>query len=325
MKLLNARRFAAVASASAMLTVSISTIGAASTGSVASAAAPKKVCLLANTTNSPYASILNVAIVNEGKKVGLDVQTLDGNNDIATQSQQMDTCIAEGVAGVIVVPVDASGIIPALARAYAKHIPIENSNAPVAPAGLKYVTAFTGPGDYEMAYLAGTTLGKDLHGKAANIAEIQGSAGYGPTINRTNGFAATLKKSDPNAKIIAEEDGNWSQLTAENDARTLIVKYGKEINYFYTEDSTMGAGTAAAIQASGLPIHMVSLTYIKLAEPLLRSGLLLFDVLQSPYTDGDTAAETMAKILNGQSVPKITYISTPLVDKANMAMYPAPY
>ena len=87
----------------------------------------------------------------------------------------------------------------------------------------------------------------------------------------------------------------------------------------------MGAGTAAAIEASGLPIHMVSLTYIKLAEPLLRSGLLLFDVLQSPYIDGDMAAQTMAKILNGQTVPKITYISTPLVTKANMAEYPAPY
>jgi ABC-type sugar transport system substrate-binding protein len=290
-----------------------------------SAATPKKVCLLANTTNTAYAALLNVAIATEGKKVGLNVETLDGNNDIATQSEEMSTCIAEKVAGVIVVPVDALGIVPALARAYAAGIPVENSNAEVAPSGLKYIKAFTGPSDYKMAYEAGTFLGNYLHGKAANIAEIEGSAGYGPTINRAAGFAAALKATDPKAKIIAEEDGNWVQETAENEARTLIVKYGSEINYFYCHNDTMCVGVAAAIKASGLPIHIVSLTMIKQGEALIKSGVFLFSILQSPYADGDLAAETMAKILNGQSVPKVQYITTPIVTKANMSKYPAPY
>jgi ribose transport system substrate-binding protein len=325
MKLSKCRRFAAIALAAAMPAVAIGSITLTGAASTAAAAPLKKVCLLANTTNSPYAALLNVAITKEGKTVGLNVQTMDGNNDIATQAQQMDTCIAEKVAGVIVVPVDAVGIVPALARAYAAHIPIENSNAEVAPAGLKYIKGFTGPGDYEMAYEAGTTLGNDLKGAAANIAEIEGSAGYGPTINRAAGFAAGLKKTDPNAKIIAKEDGNWVQETAENDARTLIVKYGSKINYIYCHDDTMCVGAAAAIKSSGLPIHIVSLTLNKQGAALIASGVFLFSILQSPYTDGDLAAQTMAKILNGQTVPKVQYISTPLVTKGNLTKYPAPF
>ena len=225
---------------------------------------------------------------------------------------------------MIVVPVDAKGIIPALAAPYAKHIPIA-TNAPVDPSGLKYVTALR-PGTTRSPIWPAPRSGTTSTRQSRQICLIFRAPPV--TARRSTARMVSrpgLKKTDPNAKIIAEEDGNWVQLTAQNDARTLIVKYGKQINYFYTEDSTMGAGTAAAIEASGLPIHMVSLTYIKLAEPLLRSGLLLFDVLQSPYTDGDMAAQTMAKILNGQTVPKITYIPTPLVTKANMAQYPAPY
>ena len=282
-------------------------------------------CLLANTTNTPYSALLNVAIAKEGKKVGLDVQTLDGNNDPATQAQQMSDCIAEKVAGVIVVPVDASAIVPSLALAYAAHIPIWNDAAEVAPAGLKYISGFSGPGDYQMAYLAGTTLGKLLHGKPANIAEIEGSSGFGPTLLRAAGFAAGLAKTDPKAKIIAKEDGNWVQETAEIDARALIVKYGSKINIFYCHDDTMCVGVAAAIKASGLPIHIVSLTMVKQGEALIKSGAFLFSILQSPFIDGTLAADNMAKVINGQHVPKVTYINTPLVDLANMAQYPAPY
>jgi ribose transport system substrate-binding protein/inositol transport system substrate-binding protein len=319
MKLLSRRSFAALLVVAASATVAISSM----TG--AGAATTKKVCLLANSTTSPYAALLNPAIVTEGAKLGLSVQTLDGNSDIATQAQQMDDCIAEKVAGVVVVPVDAKGIVPALARAAAAGIPIENSNAEVDPSGVKYIKAFTGPGDYEMALLAGKTLGKDLKGAAANIAEIQGSAGYGPTIARAAGFAAGLKATDPKAKIIAQEDGNWVQQTAQTDAAALIAKYGKKINYFYCHDDTMCVGAAAAIKSSGLPIHIVSLTLNKQGAALIKSGVFLFSVLQSPQTDGDLAAQTMAKILKGQSVPKVTYITTPLVTKANLSKYPAPF
>jgi ABC-type sugar transport system substrate-binding protein len=64
---------------------------------------------------------------------------------------------------------------------------------------------------------------------------------------------------------------------------------------------------------------------IKQGEALIKSGVFLFSILQSPFIDGTVAAQTMAKIINGQPVPKVYYIFTPLVDRANMAKYPAPY
>lgn len=108
------------------LAIAALAVTAVSSTALAGVAGGKTVCLLANSTSSPYAALLNPAIVNEGKKLGLTVQTLDGNSDIATQAQQMAQCIAEKVAGIIVVPVDAQGIVPSLARAAAAGIPIEN-------------------------------------------------------------------------------------------------------------------------------------------------------------------------------------------------------
>jgi ABC-type sugar transport system substrate-binding protein len=87
----------------------------------------------------------------------------------------------------------------------------------------------------------------------------------------------------------------------------------------------MCVGAAAAIKSSGLPIHIVSLTLNKQGAALIKSGVFLFSVLQSPYTDGTLAAQTMAKILAGKTVPKVQYITTPLVTKANLAKYPAPF
>ena len=309
-----------------LLIVFALSVGLAASGIAgASPAASKKVCFLVDTTSSPYSSLLAPAMVKAGKPIGLNVQVLDGKKDIATQSQEMDECIAQKVAGIIVMPVDAKGIVPALAKAAHAGIPIVNSNAQVDKSGLQYIKAFTGPGDYQMALLAGTTLGKYLKGKPANIVEIQGSAGFGPTIARAAGFRAGLKAAHSSATVLASEDGNWSQQTAEDDARALIAKYGKKINYFYCHDDTMCVGAAAAIKSSGLPIKIVSLTLNKQGAALIKSGVFLFSVLQSPQIDGQLAAQTMAKILNGQSVPKMNYIRTPLVTKANLAKYPAPF
>ena len=174
-----------------------SSISEASASDPGKRAAPKKVCLLANTTNTPYSAVLNVAIAKEGKKVGLNVQTLDGNNDTATQAQQMTDLHREGVAGVIVVPVDAGHYTGARAR-YAKHIPVENSNAPRCPIGSEVRHGLHRPRRLrDGLFVAGTTLGNDLHGKAANIAEIEGLSRLRPDDQPHQWLRGRAKKGRP--------------------------------------------------------------------------------------------------------------------------------
>ncbi len=68
------RCLATVAVATGMAAMAFSSISEASATTRASVTTPKKVCLLANTTNTPYSALLNVAIAKEGKKIGLNVQ-----------------------------------------------------------------------------------------------------------------------------------------------------------------------------------------------------------------------------------------------------------
>src|SRR5690349_8765956 len=51
---------------------------------------------------------------------GIDLRVVDGQNDVARQTNQIDTFLAQGVDCVMVDPVDAKGILPVVDRIKAK-------------------------------------------------------------------------------------------------------------------------------------------------------------------------------------------------------------
>lgn len=107
------------------------------------------------------------------------------------QVQQIDSLVETGIDLLIVAPNQVATISPAIDRAFDKGIPVivfeRKTNSQ------KY-TAFISADNYEMGRVMGEYIASQLHGKG-RVMEIMGLEGSSPAIERHNGFAEALKRS----------------------------------------------------------------------------------------------------------------------------------
>ncbi len=143
------RKVALLASASALL------------ASVTIAQA-KTVCYVTAADSHPYATPANKALEARAKELGIDVLSLSQDFNVQTGVQQLNTCIARHVNGVILWPLDPQAYIPGLVRAKAAKIPVDLINTPMGDQAKPYVTSFTGPDVYSEGEMAADALNKAM-------------------------------------------------------------------------------------------------------------------------------------------------------------------
>jgi ABC-type sugar transport system substrate-binding protein len=263
---------------------------------------------------------LNKAAAAEAAKLGVNLTVLSAEMDAQKQAAQMDTCIAQKVQGVIVVAADAKAIVPPIKKAYDAGIKVLIENAPVDSSADPYTIGFAGPGDYQMAQLAGK-MAADYLTNGGNVAVIEGTAGYGPTIARLGGFTDYLK-AYPNIKIIDAQFADWSRQKAIQISADQLTRFGSQINLFYTMDDDMAIGVAQSIQAANSSAKIVSLTAFPDSCPLIASGMIIGTAIQSGAADATISVDTMVRALNGETVPRQNYMDTPILTKANLDQCP---
>jgi len=306
---------------------------ASSVAPVASASAPAAtsaavkansaypICLLSQASDTPYSSALNKAAAAEALVVGVKLTVLSAEMDAQKQAAQMDTCIAQGVKGVIVVAADAKAIVPSIKKAHDAGIKVLIENAPVDPSADPYTIGFSGPGDYKMAHDTAGPMAAKYLSNGGNIAVIEGTAGYGPTIARLQGFEDYLKDY-PNIHIIDTQYADWSRQKAIQISADQLTRFGTKINLFYTMDDDMAIGVAQSIQAANSSAKIVSLTAFPDSCPLIQSGIIIGTAIQSGATDGTLAVDVITRALNGETVPRENWMDTPALTKDNLDQCP---
>lgn len=106
--------------------------------------------------------------------------------------------------------------------------------------------------DYELeGQLAARVLAKNSKGEDCNIVEIKGPEESTVAQARSRGFRRELVKY-PNLKVIAERNGDFDRLTAENVMEEVISSYGKEnIQAVFASSDEEGLGILSALKITG--------------------------------------------------------------------------
>ena len=112
-------------------------------------AAAKTVCYVTAADSHAYATPANKALEARAKELGIDILSLSQNFDVQTGTDQLNTCIARRVDGIILWPLDPQAYIPGLARAQQAKIPAILINSPMAEQANAFIKSFTGPDVYE--------------------------------------------------------------------------------------------------------------------------------------------------------------------------------
>jgi ABC-type sugar transport system substrate-binding protein len=286
----------------------------------ASFAAAKTVCYVTAADSHAYATPANKALEARAKELGIDILSLSQNFDVQKGTDQLNTCIARRVDGIILWPLDPQAYIPGLARAQQSNIPAILINSPMGDQAKPFIKSFTGPDVYEEGKMAADSLNKALNGEGS-IVIIAGQAGNGTTIGRVGGFTDRLKELGSKIKVLDTVNADFDQQKALVASRDLITRFGDQIKGVYANDDTMARGFIDAWKEAnaGKPTPpIVGINGQKDAFESIRTGEMYSTIVQSPDEDGKLAIETMANILDGKQVKDRLPIPLTVVTKENV-------
>jgi ABC-type sugar transport system substrate-binding protein len=138
-----------------------------------------------------------------------------------------------------------------------------------------------------------------------NIAELQGTTGSAPAIDRQKGFKDAIA-SNPKLKIIATQTGEFTRAGGKQVMEAFLKAHKGKINVVFAHNDDMALGAIEAIEGAGLKpgtdIKIVSIDAVKDGMTALADGKINFIVECNPLL-GPQLMDIAKKVLAGETVP----------------------
>ena len=236
------------------------------------------------------------------------------NNDVSTQASQVDSLINQGVAAIIVVPVQADSLAPQVASAKAKNIPLLAVNAALDTPDLagNVQPDDVAAGEQEMQMMA------DKLGGRGNIVVLQGPLGGSGEINRGKGIDNVLAKY-PDIKVLAKDTANWKRDEAVNKTKNWISSFGPQINGVVAQNDDMGLGALQALkEANRTDVPIVGIDGIEDGLNAVKSGEFIGTSLQNGTVELSAGLAVANALVKGEQVNTEPVYVMPAITKENV-------
>ncbi|KFF60464.1 ABC transporter substrate-binding protein [Cryobacterium sp. MLB-32] len=206
--------------------------------------------LLPESKTTRYESFDRPLFESKMKSLGnYEIVYANADQDAAKQLQQAESALTEGVAVLVLDPVDAAAAASIVSSAKAQNVPVISYDRLVTSTDLSYYISFD---NEQVGVLQGTAIVDKMKkdGTTAGMIMINGSP--------TDGNAALFKKGahsviDPSGiPILAEYDTpDWSPDKAQEWAAGQITQFGSKIEGVYAANDGTAGGAIAALKAAG--------------------------------------------------------------------------
>jgi ribose transport system substrate-binding protein len=236
------------------------------------------------------------------------------NNDVSTQASQVDSLINQGVAAIIVVPVQADSLAPQIASAKSKGIPLLAVNAALDSPDLagNVQPDDVAAGAQEMQMMA------DKLGGKGNIVILQGPLGGSGEINRGKGIDQVLAKY-PDIKVLAKDTANWKRDEAVNKMKNWISSFGPQINGVVSQNDDMGLGALQALkEANRTDVPIVGIDGIEDGLNAVKSGEFIGTSLQNGTVELSAGLAVANALVKKEDVNKEPVYVMPAITKDNV-------
>ena len=242
---------------------------------------------------------------------GIDYVSYDGNNDAATQLDQVETMIANGVDAIILNPQDADACVACVEAADKAGIPVFGVNTMV---NTDLLTAYVGSqdvgaGEEIMQYMIDYMKSDDF-----NIVIIEGPMGQSAQLQRWEGINNVLADY-PDIEILAYNTANWSRSEAMTLMETWLTTYGDEIDAVVAENDEMALGAVEAVDSAGKTgdILITGQDANDDAVSALKEGKIYATSYGNPYMQGYMGVVAAVDTLNGGAKSDFYQVQTKVV------------
>jgi ABC-type sugar transport system substrate-binding protein len=246
------------------------------------------------------------SIKSEAQKRGIDLRFSDAQQKEENQIKAIRSFIAEGVDVIAFSPVVETGFEPVLQEAKKAGIPVVLSDRAVKVSDPSLYVTFLGSDFVEEGRRAGDAVAK-LTGGKANIAELVGTVGSAPAIDRKKGFEEVLAKN-PGMKIIMSQSGDFTRAKGKEVMEAFLkAPNAKEINVLFAHNDDMALGAIQAMEEAGIKpgqdIKIVSIDGVRGAFEAMKDGKLNVTVECNPLL-GPQLFDLIEKVANKEEIPK---------------------
>ncbi len=289
---------------------------------------------------------LAVAASAEGKKIGYSTKTItndafqlslydaikaavEANGDtfvgvlaesqtaVATQVNQIEDLISQGVDGLIVNPMDSNADIQVLEKAKAAGIPVVLVDQGIEAGHEDLYVTFISTDNLAGGKSAGERMVKELGGKG-NVIIVRGANGSQAGDDRADGFKAGIEGSG--LTLIAEQPGDWVVDKAMQVTENMI-QANADIQGIFCCSDNMLPGILQALQNNDITgVTIISFDGSDAGKGMIKDGSVLGTVAQFPDKIGSMGVENLMKALAGSAdgVPKFIDAGTQIFDATNV-------
>jgi galactofuranose transport system substrate-binding protein len=246
------------------------------------------------------------SIKSEAAKRGIDLRFADAQQKQENQIKALRSFAAQGVDVIAFSPVVTTGWEPVLREIKRKNIPVVLTDRAVDVTDKSLYVSFIGSDFVEEGRRAANWLAKEMNGKAV-IAELQGTPGSAPAIDRRKGFLEVLEKH-PDMKIVKSQSGDFTRAKGKEVMESFLKSSeGKTITALFAHNDDMALGAIQAMEEAGIKpgtdIKIVSIDAVKGAFEAMIAGKLNATVECNPLI-GPQLFDTVEAIHTGKEVPK---------------------
>lgn len=247
----------------------------------------------------------------EGK--GYEVTVVDGNNDQAKQTEQVNTFITQGVDALIINPVMTSAADTIIAAVQQADVPTVLINRePTAEQMAAYnKLVYVGcdaaqSGTFQGEIILETENKGDINGDGkVSYIMIQGDPENIDAQLRTEYSVKALKDAGMEVEELDLQRGDWDRNKGQEIAQNDLAKFGDQIEVVFCNNDDMAIGALQAIQAAGRTvnkdIYLVGVDALDAALNEVVNGNLTGTVLNDAQSQASQAVASMEDLLGGKT------------------------
>ncbi|MEN8905810.1 MAG: ABC transporter substrate-binding protein [Clostridiales bacterium] len=250
------------------------------------------------------------SITESAKDSGIELKFADAQQKQENQIKAIRSFIAQKVDIISFSPVIETGWDTVLKEAKKDNIPVILTDRAIEADESLYISLigsdFVEEGRKAANWLIENSEDLGLNG-SINIAELQGTVGSAPAIDRKKGFEEVIGK-ESNYKIIESQTAGFTRANGKEVMESFLKSKNKDkINVLFSHNDDMALGAIQAIEESGLKpgedIVIVSIDAVKGAFEAMIDGKINCTVECNPLL-GPQLMEAAKKYLNGKEIDK---------------------
>ncbi len=290
------------------------TIGVLSPGESAQA---QSLALVQINQQALFFNQLNDGAKAAAEAAGAELVIFNANNDPTAQNNAVETYIAQGVDGIIVVAIDTNGIMPAVVQAANAGITVVAVDAIL---GDGPHVSQVGVNNYGAGQDIGNVFLEYVDANMGGSAKIGIVGALNSTIQnvRQKGFEDTIA-TNTNIEVVGVVDGRNVQDNALTAAENLMTA-NPDMQAIYATGEPALVGAVAAVISQGAQDRIKIFGWDLTAQVIdgIDQGFVEAVVQQDPAGMGAGAVDALITVIKGGTVSRVTDVPITIVTKDNV-------